>query len=105
VIGLFLLAAASTSQMNLVELQSLCADDRSGCELYILGVTEGVSLAAGLAKDHTRFCIPDDVSEMELTDIVLQSAKADLARFPRDKTLPASSFVGAAITRRYPCRR
>ena len=61
-IGLALLVAAESSQMALAGLQSLCVDDRSGCQLYVLGVTEGVTLAAGVAKDDAHLCIPDNVS-------------------------------------------
>lgn len=101
-IGLMMLAA--TTQINLGRLQTMCATDRDSCSLYILGVTEGVRLGAGVANDARHFCIPDDVTQAELTEVVLRMGKVDLAAYPEDRSLPASSFIGAALVKNYPCR-
>jgi hypothetical protein len=100
-------SAEASSQMTLADLQQLCtADDdgsRHACLFYILGVTEGASTAAGVAGDKAHFCIPEGVSATAMEFVVKKSMGEDLMLFPKDRTMPAVSFVAAAMLRAYPC--
>ena len=100
-IGLLMMLGAA--QMTLGDLRTICANDRASCNLYILGVAGGFSLGDGAAKGG-RVCLPDDVSQTELSEVVLRLAKADLDRFPDDLAMPAVSFISAAVVKQYPCR-
>ena len=94
-IGLMMLAA--TTQINLGRLQTMCATDRDSCSLYILGVTEGVRLGAGVANDARHFCIPDDVTQAELTEVVLRMGKVDLLRTRRIVRYPPPASSGPRL--------
>lgn len=87
------------------DLRVLCSDTnpREACRFYILGVMEGTGLAAGVAKDGGHFCTPAGVTQTEIVAVVKRLAAADLARFPDDTSMPAVSFIGAALLRTYPC--
>lgn len=91
--------------MKLSDLQSLCSATTPGeaCRFYILGVMEGTSLASGVARDASHFCTLAGVKQTEIAAIVKRLAAADVARFPEDATMPAVSFIGAALIRTYPC--
>jgi hypothetical protein len=97
--------ASEPAQMKLSDLQTLCSGREAGeaCRFYVLGVMEGTVLAASLAKDALHFCVPDGVTQTEIVAVVKRLATADLARFPSDSSLPAVSFIGAALQRNYPC--
>jgi hypothetical protein len=99
--------ADKTRQMTLGDLQEICSatDDysRAACRYYILGVEEGTDLASRLAKDTGRFCVPVSTRD-EATVVAVKTAMvADLAVYPKDREMPAVSFVAAAIVHAYPC--
>jgi hypothetical protein len=102
-------AVAQDSQMKLSDLMDICtgrdAGSQSACRFYILGVTEGASIGAGVAKDESHFCIPEGVSSQNMVLIVKKAMSIDLAAFPKDKEMPAVSFVAAAMMKAYPCRK
>jgi hypothetical protein len=97
------------AQMTLADLRDFCVgtDDASiaACKFYILGVTEGAGIGAGLAKDKTHFCLPEGVSSQKMVLIAKQAMIQDLAHFPQDKDLPAVSFVAATMQRAFPCNK
>jgi hypothetical protein len=100
-------AGAADGPMTTGELHSFCNSTdvrvQKQCSLYILGVVQGATLAAGLAKDASHFCVPDDIGERELVAI-FQKTALDLKRvYPDDMKLPAVSAVVAAISRHFPC--
>jgi hypothetical protein len=82
---------AIADQMTTADLIELC-DGRvteEGCRLYILGVTEGASLAAGLAEDKAHFCIPEGVTATEMALIfkrVIRQSERQPAQFHRART-------------------
>jgi hypothetical protein len=94
-------AFAQDSQMKLSDLMDICtgrdASSQSACRFYILGVTEGGSIGAGVAKDESHFCIRESVSSQNMVLIVKKAMSRDLAAFPKDKEMPAVSFVAAAM--------
>ena len=98
-VALFALPASPQgSQMTLSDLRDICAGTdelpATACKFYILGVTEGLGLGAGAAKDKAHFCIPEGASSQQLVLIVKKAMTADLAAFPQDK-----STVSCYITR------
>ena len=104
-LGLSAPSPAETGQMTMRDLQTLCGghDPGEACRFYILGVIEGTGLASGVANDHAHFCMPPGVTQTEIVAVVKRLAAADLARFPEDASMPAVSFIGAALLRTYPC--
>lgn len=101
--------SAYAAQMTLSDLHSFCSGtdevSKTACRFYILGVTEGAGMGAGLAHDQSHFCTPADVSSEKMVSIVKEAMAKDLAFFPQDKNIPAVSFVAAAMMRAYPCRK
>jgi Rap1a immunity proteins len=97
------------SQMKLSDLMDICTagDDgsTSACRFYILGVTEGASIGAGVANDQSHFCIPEGVSSRDMVLTVKKAMPKDLAAFPQDKDMPAVSFVAAVMMRTFPCKK
>jgi len=107
VIFVVLPASMQAAQMTLSDLRDICGgtDELStaACNFYILGVTEGAGLGAGVAKDKGHFCIPEGVSSKQMVLIVKKAMTADLAAFPEDKNMPAVSFVAASMQQAFPC--
>ena len=108
-VALFALPAnPQGSQMKLSDLRDICAGTdelhATACKFYILGVTEGLALGAGVAKDKNHFCIPEGVSSQKMLLIVKNTMTADLAAFPQDKDMPAVSFVAASMQQAFPCK-
>ena len=91
------------AQMTTADLLSLCKSDENACRLYILGVSEGASLAAGMAKNSMHFCVPEGVTATEMRLIFERLAREDVKRFSGDLQIPAVSMVGAAMSRQFPC--
>jgi hypothetical protein len=119
-----LLLAAATScavmggQMTVGDLQKLCTSsdegDKVACTFYILGVTEGTSLAANSVKDSSGefreiknkpICIPEGISGTALELVVKMSIGEDLMVFPADRDMPAVSFVSAVIRSKFSCQK
>jgi hypothetical protein len=99
--------ALDQSEMTAAELYVLCtANDeasQSKCSIYILGVVQGLRLAAEITDDKTHFCFPDNLTEEELASIVLKAMAADFSAFPEERKLPAISIVGKAMIHTFPC--
>ncbi len=105
-------------QMTVSDLEKLCtsSDDvvKTACRFYILGVTEGTSLAASTVEDKSGvfhelkdkpFCVPEDLSGAALEFVVKMKMGEDLMVFPEDRKMPAVSFVAAVIRKNFPCRK
>jgi Rap1a immunity proteins len=95
-------------QITLAELKQLCGTPGSSigdaCHFYIWGLTEGASLAAEQAADLTHLCLPEGVSSGYVVELVRKKIIEDLSVFPKDKEMPAVSFVLAVVDRAYPCK-
>jgi hypothetical protein len=109
---------ALAAQMTAGDLLRLCTSsngaDKTACSFYILGATEGASLASGTAKDkdgnyrdlkEKPFCVPESLTSVAMEFLVRKSMGEDLAIFPADKSLPAVSFVVAVISKQFPCEK
>lgn len=99
---------AFAGRMTTADLISICGGSeevtQNACKFYILGVTEGTSLAAGLAADKGHFCIPEGVTATEMVLVFRRVVQQDIRAFPADLEMPAVSMVGAIMQREYPCR-
>jgi hypothetical protein len=110
---------AAAGQMTLGDLYKLCTSDNEGdktaCRFYILGVFEGASLAGSAggqdktsnyqeAKDK-RFCVPEGLTSAAMELVVKMKMGADLAVYPKDRDMPAVSFLTAVIVQLFPCQR
>ena len=118
-LGTFLCDPAAAAQMTLGDLYKLCTSanegDKTACTFYILGVFEGAALAGATVQDKNgnnfqeaktkRFCVPEGLTgaAMELT--VKMKMGADLAVYPKDRDMPAVSFVTGVIAQQFPCQR
>jgi hypothetical protein len=104
--------------MTVGDLQRLCTSsdegDKVACTFYILGVTEGTTLATSAVKDslgvfrelkEKPICVPENISSKALELVVKMSIGEDLMVFPKDREMPAVSFVVAIIRSKFPCHK
>jgi hypothetical protein len=95
--------------MSADDLQQLCQGtdhvSRNACRIYILGVTQGVSLGISLARAKTgkRPCLPNDISAESLEQTVKARLGKDLGANPASGTRDAAGFIGAVLAETYPC--
>jgi len=109
--ALFSTAASPAEQvMSAGDLQQLCAGTDhvsvNVCRVYILGVTEGITLGMNIAAGKTagsRPCVPRDISGDALELVV--KTKLDTLSSPADRDADASRFIGAALGTAFPCRK
>jgi hypothetical protein len=97
---------AVAAQMSTADLLSLCeSPDRHACELYIRGVIEGSDLAAKIAGDHMHFCIPNDVTALDLTRLVEAVMATAVDMKQEDRQASAAPMIGGILLHLYPCVR
>jgi len=117
-LGTLLCDPATAAQMTLGDLYKLCTSanegDKSACTFYILGVFEGAALAGGTMRDKNgnfqegkdkRFCVPEGLTGAAMELAVKTKMGADLAVYPKDREMPAVSFVTALIAQQFPCQK
>jgi Ssp1 endopeptidase immunity protein Rap1a len=109
--GALLTSTASSAEqvMTAGDLQQLCVGTDhvsvNVCRVYILGVTEGITLGMNMAAGRTqggRPCVPKDISGDAL-ELALKKRLAALTS-PADLDGDASRFIGAALAAAFPCR-
>jgi hypothetical protein len=113
-----LVSRSAGEQMKVEDLYNMCTSsntiEKTACTFYILGVFEGAGLVAGTVKDTSgifqerkekSFCVPEGMSSTAMELVVKMKMGEDLAVFPKDRELPAVSFVLAIITKNFPCRK
>jgi Rap1a immunity proteins len=112
--GALLASAASPERyaMTAGDLQDLCAGSdhvsKNVCRVYILGVTEGITVGMHMAEGKTaggQPCIPDGVSAERLEQTLKAKLDEDLAAAPASRAEGASTFIGAALVQAFPCAR
>jgi hypothetical protein len=100
-------AALDQSEMTASELYVFCtANDEASqntCGIYILGVVQGLGLAARMDNDKTHFCFPDNLTEEQLVSFALKAMEADFDAHSEDRKLPAVSVVSEAMIHTFPC--
>jgi hypothetical protein len=111
----FLSIPAFAEQMTVGDLEELCTStdevSKTACRFYILGVTEGTSLAtsavaykSGLFHElkDKPICIPEDLSGAALELVVKMTIGEDLMLFPEDRKLTAVGFLSAVVRKQFP---
>jgi hypothetical protein len=105
-------ASAAQSAMTADDLQQLCAGEdhvsRNVCRVYILGVTEGITLGMRIAKGTSRDsapCVPQDISAEALEQTVKGALQEDLRKTPADRDRAASVVIGAVLATAFRCSR
>lgn len=103
-------AASEQPAMTVGDLAQLCAGSDhvsiNSCRLYILGVTQGITVGMKLADGRTpggRPCVPTAMSAEELQLAVtkrLASVNSE-GRSHRE----AAAFIGDALARSFPCSK
>ena len=113
-VGASLVSIASSAEpaMTAGDLQQLCAGTDhvsvNACRIYILGVTQGVTVGRSMAggKGHSAHpCVPPGVSAEELEQKVKEKLDRRLAATPSDRDLDAASFIGTVLTDTFRCPR
>ena len=56
------------------------------------------------AKDK-RFCVPEGLDSFAMELAVKMKMGEDLAVFPKDRDMPAVSFVTAVMFKQFPCEK
>lgn len=118
ILGTFLCDPAGAAQITLGDLDKLCTSanevDKSACTFYILGVFEGAALAGGMVQDKAghfqeakdkRFCVPEGLTGAAMELAVKMKMGADLAVYPKDRDMPAVSFLTGLIAQQFPCQK
>jgi hypothetical protein len=103
-------AAAEPPAMTAGDLAQLCSGadhvSRNACRIYILGVTQGISLGMRIADGKAgaaRPCVPAGVS----ADAVEQTVKDKLAGIgsAAERGREASGFIGAILISAFRCSK
>ena len=102
--------AATQPAMTAGDLEQLCAGSdhvsRNACRIYILGVTQGITLGFELAdkkRADRRVCIPAGISAEALE----QTLKRPLAGLTTaaERERDAAGFIGAVLASAFPCTK
>jgi len=98
--------------MTANDLQQLGAGEdhvsRNVCRVYILGVTEGISLGVRIATGATRVsapCVPQSISAEALEQTVKGGLQEDLRTTPADRNREASAVIGAVLAAAFHCSK
>ncbi len=97
--------------MTAADLQQICvAEDTTSknvCRVYILGITQGVSIGLDIADGKSptsRPCIPQKLSGEALADSIKARLAQSLAASPKDQEMDAAKFVAGVMSKAFPCR-
>lgn len=110
VTGALLATAASPEQpaMTAGDLGQLCTGtdhvSRNACRIYILGVTQGITLGMSIADGKSaggRPCVPAGLSAEALEKTVQKKLAEMSSAAERDRD--ASGFIGAVLGSAFPC--
>lgn len=110
VTGALLATAASPEQpaMTAGDLGQLCTGtdhvSRNACRIYILGVTQGITLGMSIADGKGgRPCVPAGLSAEALEKTVQKRLAEMSSAAERDRD--ASGFIGAVLGSAFPCSK
>lgn len=103
-------AGPSEPVLTAGDLRQLCtASDTTSknvCRVYILGVTQGISIGLNIADGKAssrRPCIPDLLSGESLSESVKTKLNQILEASPQERGLDASVFVATVMAKTYAC--
>ena len=112
VTGALLTTAASPEQLAMTagDLGQLCTGtdhvSRNACRIYILGVTQGITLGMSIADGKSaggRPCVPAGLSAEALEKTVQKKLAEMSSAAERDRD--ASRFIGAVLGSAFPCSK
>jgi hypothetical protein len=96
--------------MTAGDLEQLCAGEdhvsKNACRIYILGVTQGISVGMHIAQSKGRSgaaCVPAEVSAETLERTVKDRLGADLKAAPAHGAREAAGFIAAVLATAFPC--
>jgi Rap1a immunity proteins len=102
--------ASAEPAMTAGDLQQLCAGSDhvsvNACRIYILGVTQGITVGMNMAGGKGRAahpCVPPAVSAEELEQKIKAKLDQRLSASPADQNLDAAGFIGTALTETFRC--
>jgi Rap1a immunity proteins len=110
--GALLATAASPGQpaMTAGDLGQLCAGtdhvSRNACRIYILGVTQGITLGLSIAEGKSaggRPCVPAGLSAEALEQTVQKRLVGMSSAAERDRD--AAGFIAAVLGSAFPCAK
>jgi hypothetical protein len=110
-----LLATAASSEqpaMTAGDLQELCGGtdhvSRNACRIYILGVTQGITVGMNIADGKSggaRPCVPEAISGDRLEKTLTTRLDQKLATSPASRDADAAAFIGTALGGAFPCAK
>jgi hypothetical protein len=102
--------AAAQPAMTAGDLEQLCAGSdhvsRNACRIYILGVTQGITIGLEIADAKSasrRPCMPAGISAEALEQTVKRKLAGIGASGERDRD--AASFIGGVLAAAFPCAK
>jgi hypothetical protein len=111
-VGAVLTTMTSSAEpaMTAGDLQQLCAGTDhvsvNACRIYILGVTQGITVGMNMAGGKVRAahpCVPPGVSAEELEQKIKAKLDQRLSASPADQSLDAAGFIGTVLTDTFRC--
>ncbi|MBV8784887.1 MAG: hypothetical protein JOZ67_11925 [Gammaproteobacteria bacterium] len=101
--------AYAADVMSAADLRDIChssdTTSRNVCRVYLLGVTEGITLGIEIGRGHgAPACLPEAVSGDALQAKLRERLDAHLERSPGDAQEPAARLIAHLMARAYPCR-
>lgn len=103
------LPQAVTISFDALDLMKTCSVKTEGnqqaCYFYIMGVAQGASVEAALAKDGAHNCVPPGTSMGNLVALVKHNLSTNLSKYSEDKHMPAALFVATVIDSAYACKK
>jgi Rap1a immunity proteins len=105
------MASSAEPAMTAGDLQQLCAGTDhvsvNACRIYILGVTQGITvgmnMAGGKGRTAAHPCVPPGVSAEELEQTIKAKLDRRLSANPADQNLDAAGFIGTVLTDTFRC--
>lgn len=103
---------ALTQELTAGDLERFCiasdAQSKIACQLYIFGITQGISLGMSIADGKTsggRPCFPAGLDSTAIELAVKMKMGQDLMVFPDDRKLAASGLIGGILVSTFPCKK
>lgn len=71
------------------------------CAAYLNGFVGGIFIDQISNEQRASICIPDSMTTDQIREVIIKYAKT----YPAAFGVPSSSFVGAAVTKAFPCKK